>query len=386
MSKLVFINLPYWGHVLPTLGIVKELTARGHSICYICSADWQQSLEEAGAVFIPYILSETEKEQNIEQLCYQAAYQTACSLDFSYDILLYDAMFFLGQHLAKRLGKPAIRFFTSFAYNDSVIKDLIKKAPRSSILRHSKQREWYTSFLAGNISITEKDYLYAMSHNIADLNLVFCQKELQIYADEFDERFQFIGSVVSDADQNSTILPLPEGKIIYISLGTQFYENVSFYDKCIHAFSNSAYHLVFSAGNPHILHQIEEKMQPNMKAYVSVPQKEILKHCALFITHGGANSIQEALANQVPMAVYPIDADQPVNADLVAQLHFGIRLKPDILPEDLFQQCEQTIESTDIHEHLLAFHEKYQKENGIRKAVCLIENFIEQQKGESPND
>ncbi|KAF5368885.1 hypothetical protein D9758_003101 [Tetrapyrgos nigripes] len=46
------------------------------------------------------------------------------------------------------------------------------------------------------------------------------------------------------------------------------------------------------------------------------PQEEILSHPATgwFISHGGWNSIQEAMQYQVPQIFWPISADQPVNA------------------------------------------------------------------------
>lgn len=55
----------------------------------------------------------------------------------------------------------------------------------------------------------------------------------------------------------------------------------------------------------------------------TVPQLEVLKRCRAFVTHGGNNSIHEALAYAVPMAVIPMFGDQPYNADAVAALGCG---------------------------------------------------------------
>jgi len=49
----------------------------------------------------------------------------------------------------------------------------------------------------------------------------------------------------------------------------------------------------------------------------AVPQLEVLRRCSAFLTHGGANSMHEALAMGVPLAVVPVFGDQPVNADSV---------------------------------------------------------------------
>ncbi|THV01916.1 UDP-Glycosyltransferase/glycogen phosphorylase [Dendrothele bispora CBS 962.96] len=53
------------------------------------------------------------------------------------------------------------------------------------------------------------------------------------------------------------------------------------------------------------------------------PQEIILKHPATgwFISHGGWNSVQEALVHRTPMIYWPMSADQPYNAALVSLQH-----------------------------------------------------------------
>eukprot|EP00435_Cladocopium_sp_Y103_P065725 s392_g27.t1 len=59
----------------------------------------------------------------------------------------------------------------------------------------------------------------------------------------------------------------------------------------------------------------------------TVPQLDVLKRCRAFITHGGNNSIHEALAFAVPMAVIPMFGDQPYNSDAVAGLGCGFSFR-----------------------------------------------------------
>lgn len=56
----------------------------------------------------------------------------------------------------------------------------------------------------------------------------------------------------------------------------------------------------------------------------AVPQLEILKRSSAFITHGGANSMHEALSLAVPMAVVPLFGDQPVNAESIVRCGAGL--------------------------------------------------------------
>merc|ERR1712060_845271 len=55
----------------------------------------------------------------------------------------------------------------------------------------------------------------------------------------------------------------------------------------------------------------------------SAPQLELLEHASVFVTHGGANSMHEALQLEVPLVVVPIFGDQPSNADAVARCGAG---------------------------------------------------------------
>ena len=55
-----------------------------------------------------------------------------------------------------------------------------------------------------------------------------------------------------------------------------------------------------------------------------VPQADVMPHAAAMISHGGAGTTRMALAAGVPAVVVPAIADQPRNAERVAQLGAGI--------------------------------------------------------------
>nr|WP_263971395.1 nucleotide disphospho-sugar-binding domain-containing protein [Cellulosimicrobium composti] len=58
----------------------------------------------------------------------------------------------------------------------------------------------------------------------------------------------------------------------------------------------------------------------------SVPQPEVLGRAALFVTHAGMNSVNEAMLAGVPMLLVPQGADQPLVAARVAALGAGLVL------------------------------------------------------------
>ncbi|XP_062187326.1 anthocyanidin 3-O-glucosyltransferase 2-like [Phragmites australis] len=73
------------------------------------------------------------------------------------------------------------------------------------------------------------------------------------------------------------------------------------------------------------------------------PQKEILAHPAVggFVTHGGWNSVLESLWHGVPMAPWPLYAEQHLNAfELVADMGVAVPLKVDRKRDNFVEEAE----------------------------------------------
>mmetsp|Transcript_44923 Transcript_44923/g.83846 ORF Transcript_44923/g.83846 Transcript_44923/m.83846 type:complete len:466 (+) Transcript_44923:65-1462(+) len=66
---------------------------------------------------------------------------------------------------------------------------------------------------------------------------------------------------------------------------------------------------------------------PNFILQEVVPQLEVLSKCHAFVTHGGANSLHEALALGVPLVIVPMFGDQPFNADAVAAMGAAVSFR-----------------------------------------------------------
>ena len=110
--------------------------------------------------------------------------------------------------------------------------------------------------------------------------------------------------------------------LYYISLGTLFNEHPEFYRHCFAAFANSMYQVVLSVGHKTPLSSLGD-IPPKFIVQNYVPQLEILQRANVFISHGGMNSVSEALYYGVPLLVIPQSADQPWVAKRVAQLGAG---------------------------------------------------------------
>ncbi|MFD0690675.1 glycosyltransferase [Actinomadura fibrosa] len=86
---------------------------------------------------------------------------------------------------------------------------------------------------------------------------------------------------------------------------------------------------------------------PNVRVVERFPQEALLPEARLFVTHGGYNSIREAVAAGVPMAVAPRFADQHRNADRVESLGLGKHLRV-LEPSAMGAVCRSLLADTSI--------------------------------------
>ncbi|GHJ47729.1 glycosyl transferase [Catellatospora sp. TT07R-123] len=66
---------------------------------------------------------------------------------------------------------------------------------------------------------------------------------------------------------------------------------------------------------------------PHVLVRRQVPMLELMPHLSAVVTHGGLNTVCEALAHGVPLVVAPITSDQPVNAAQVVAAGAGVRVR-----------------------------------------------------------
>ncbi|MFE7613621.1 glycosyltransferase [Streptomyces celluloflavus] len=82
---------------------------------------------------------------------------------------------------------------------------------------------------------------------------------------------------------------------------------------------------------------------PNVHLTDRLAQPLLLECADLFVTHGGYNSIREAVRTGTPMAVLPNFGDQPLNAERVQALGLGRHLT-DTRPEALAAACQDLLD------------------------------------------
>jgi len=375
------ISLPFTGHVNPTLGMAKELVNAGHDVSFVLTENWRDIISKTGAKFVPYNdfpVKPTSLE--LRQQSFKAAYETAYHIGAQYDVVVYEMLFFLGKNLADRLGKPSVRLFSTFALDSEMLNRFVYTGgPLMGLFKSKSIRKWITNMLLGsNISIGNKDLLSEIVNNTPDLNFVFTTKDFQVYNERFPEdKYKFIGPSISARDNNSTLnLQGLTSPLVYISLGSIINNAKGFYKKCIDAFRNENVSVIMSVGNKIKIEELGE-VPANFHIQSYVPQLQVLEHADLFITHGGMNSVNEALYYGVPMVVFPLATDQPTIADRIVELNLGCKFSdksPSV--KDIRQNVLSVLVDKSIRAQTKKFRSFSQQSKGIPYAVKEIEKYV----------
>jgi MGT family glycosyltransferase len=109
------------------------------------------------------------------------------------------------------------------------------------------------------------------------------------------------------------------------------------------------------------------------------PQRQLLERVHVFVTHGGANSVMEALAAAVPLLIVPLSNDQPWQAQFVTRRGVGIHLDRSELDTE---SCAVALarllpKGSDFRRTAAEVRESYLQHNGAEEAARFLVRLAE---------
>ncbi len=368
--KILFINLPYTGHIVPTIGLVNELINLGCDVTYMLPFGWENQLDGCGARFHGY--------KNHPQLAEQIknAILEAQKIITGFDMVVYEQFFFLGKHLAEKYSKPAVRIFSSYATNKHLMDEIIKSGGALGIFRYKCIAKAFTKDIAKDFTLKTDNWLDEITENTPRLNLVYTSKETQPYFELFDKaKFKFIGPSVYERNGQYFNFNKSDRPLVYISLGTVIKGGKKFFNSCIDAFRDENIDVIISAGKKFDAGKLKN-IPSNIHIYNFVDQLHVLKMADVFITHGGMNSISEALVHKVPMVVIPFYADQPRNAQTIKDIGAGIVLNfSQASANSIKSSVYSLLDNTDISNNMDIIHSSMSAYGGNQAGAEYIINY-----------
>jgi UDP:flavonoid glycosyltransferase YjiC (YdhE family) len=168
---------------------------------------------------------------------------------------------------------------------------------------------------------------------------------------------------------------LPDQPTVLASLGTVFNKTPGVLEAILGALAAEPINVIVAIGRD----QDPGRFGPQpdhvrLEAYV--PQPLLLAHCDAFVTHGGFNSVKEALSSGVPMVVVPISADQPYSAERCVDLGVARTLGPDDrTPDSIREAVRQVLAEPSYRANARAFQAEMMALPGPEEMVELLESL-----------
>ena len=385
--KIVFFCIPAWGHTNPTLGVVRELIARGHEVRYCSYEPMRGAIEKAGAQFVPCDAYDAQirfTEADNERVGKDLAFSTelivnmTLALDdtmlkemhaFAPDVIVGDSMAFWAKLLAGKLGVPFVSSTTTFAFNKESAK----------VMGQTPQGLFSMLFSLPKINksldrLRKKGYaVKSVFDIIANGNetdtIVYTSPEFQPCAETFSDRYAFVGPILRPVTQPLERAAQPT---VYVSLGSVDTQRPDFYRRCLAAFADAPYRVILSVGERTDIAALGE-IPANCTVSPRVDQMAVLAAADAFVTHCGMNSVSEALYFGVPLVLFPQTPEQRGVANRVHQLGAGRLLESDA-PAILRAAVDGVLYDESVRAAAQRISAGFRKCGGAKAAADKIEN------------
>jgi MGT family glycosyltransferase len=394
MSTISFLNIGMHGYINPTLPVVAELKRRGHTVTYHASPAFAAQIEAAGAKVYLYSGGDLPlPDPPIPLALLEELSRAALDLlpgvlsdlrGTRPDLIVHGAACPWGAVAACELGIPAAATFTTFAFNRQVPSPTgISRALMAAAAfrprlgwgylsaRWALQRAYDTGALP----------LIDLMNAREPLNLVFTSSAFQPGADEFDPSYRFVGASVGSRLTDPAFDDVRlEDPVLYASLGTVFDGGPALLRIFATALAPLGGTVVVSTGHT----EPEELglLPSNVVARRSVPQLRVLERAALFVTHGGMNSVNEAIRAGVPTLVVPQGADQPLVARRVVELGAGLALRTDEVDVETVQAlARRLLGEPRFREAAAAQRAAQEQAGGAERAADELERYLQETRG-----
>jgi MGT family glycosyltransferase len=355
VTKALFFSLPLTGHINPSLGLVRELVRRGDEVVYYATDAYARKIEESGARYCPYqnafLADMRQLPEQLHEMSWLLMRTTAEVLERQMDdfraqrpnYVITDSVAPWGFWVAEILGVPLVTSVSTFAFNRHVLAFAASRGVRPKSARHflSKIRHVAKALTLGrrlrSCYKVRGPGVKGLMVVRSDLNIVYTSRYFQPCAQTFDQHFQFVGPSIANVGEPPGF-PWDELRhpvVVYVSLGTLFNADASFYRSCFEAFRDEDFQVVMSLGTS----LSSESLGPapsNFIVRTHVPQWEVLRRTTIFVTHGGMNSVSESLFCGVPVVVVPQMGEQEMVGRRAEDLGAGLVIaKNEVTPEKL---------------------------------------------------
>lgn len=322
MSTIVFVMLPETGHVNASLKIAKTLKANGNRIFYLGISDFEDYIISQGLEFVPIMVDHFPKGVLAQN---------------SFNIATFEALVTM---LSKKLAGSNV---TAFDVLKQEVDLLIQRVCPELVVSDALLADFAFIIHSKGIPIvflsTTLFYPWDNDRIVTGplrnvITMFLCPQEFDFHSAKKRDCDHYVEASI-DLERIGIDFPFDRldktKRLIYCSLGSQthlYSECKQFLQTMVDImWGKQDCEMILATGRtvtPQELHSIP----PNVFTVQTAPQLQILRRASLMVTHGGLNSVKECIYFGVPMIVFPLVRDQPLNAARV--VYHGLGLRGDI--------------------------------------------------------
>lgn len=395
MSRILFTTIPEKGHLNPMIGPAVWLRRRGHHVRFYASHDISSQLRAAGLESVggmsenappPDINRGASFAQNVRNPSWLRTWirrllveESAAAVpvlenvirDFAPDVVVTDPMIYPAAIAAHRAGVPWVAMSNSLnpVLDDEVQSDLLDTV------------RWLAP---------ARDALFAahgMRANFRGCDVISPRLTIAFTTPEFVGR-EVPGVAMTGPSfppgmrGDETAFPWEKLKTpaIFASFGSQIYHQPHLFRLLIETTRSSGFQLVVAVNE--LLHTEEfSRLPEHVIACHYAPQLALLPRMAAFVTHGGANSVMEALHFGVPLLISPVCNDQFHQAEFIRRANVGrvMDLHTSGVAE-VREALAALVSDADIRSAIARVKHSYQVD-GAARAADLIEELLKEECG-----
>ena len=342
MARILFMSTGEKGHLNPLVGIAQHAEADGHAVAWLCIPEPAPQVAALGIDALPLhgppppahvtggeelarlVRSPEALRLWIKSLLLDAVPDQIDAVrrvlrEWRPDVLATDPMLYQGVLAAHLEGVPWVGISSSLnpVTPDALDTDLIRTA------------RWLSP---------ARDALFARAGLRADFRVCDCLSptlttvfSTAAYVGDLPlpPATELVGPSVPLGERGDEVgFPwerLDGRPLLYASFGSQISHQPGIFEKLARAAEAIGWQMVCPAGE--LAGTEWAASLPGEPIVVDyAPQRQLLARAAAFVTHGGANSVMEALVAGVPLVVSPVCNDQFAQAWFVERAGVGVTL------------------------------------------------------------
>jgi UDP:flavonoid glycosyltransferase YjiC (YdhE family) len=385
MSTIIIAMLPELGHLNATLKLATALASRGHQVFYLGGSEYEAYMKAQGMHYISLG----------EGLSDAAALSGAhfSQLDIMESLM---EIRFHCRPLNERL-KSVVEIFRQEI--EAVVKRLRPDlfiidpfVPDIALIAH----QLGMPFVFLNTTLfnpLKESALINKSPFLAQVpELVLCPQEFDFpQAANNNKRRYYLGASVN-LERREAPFAWDEidvhKPLIYCSLGSQPEAcggAKRFFQTIIEAIAGLPHLQLILTTGAHLSPSDFHPVPSNVFLLNRAPQLQILKKAAVMITHGGLNSIKEAILFGVPFVVFPCIVDQPMNAARIVYHGLGVKGDmPSLTVEEARTLIERVAKTASFRERAASFRDLFRNLEEAAVGVKIIEALLASLKQRMP--